>query len=202
MPDCHIEERLNTAPQDSLHRFLKIYIALEDKYINEFCNEKSADTYDDCAPFVYRFNYIYKDGSSDDRGTVFSSFDAIQKAINDPEEDVVSIKCTKMRIDEPNSRQIVYLTPKFEILSIDPGHIKDKHDYEIYRGVFDGLWFNFPTPFRKGDIVWDPKAPEGCCCGGPFVTTGVCLDGIVYPEVKDNLKKTEIPRICVPEGIS
>ncbi len=54
MPDCGIEERLHTVPQDSLHSFLKKYIALEDKYINEFCNEKNANTSDGCAPFVYR----------------------------------------------------------------------------------------------------------------------------------------------------
>ncbi len=93
-----------------------------------------------------------------------------------------------MLIDQPNSRQIAYLTPTFEILSLDPGHIENEHDYEIYREVFNGLWFGLPTPFHKGDIVWNPKASEGYCTG-PFVTTGVCLDGIENAKVKDDLRK-------------
>ena len=77
MPDCPIAERLNTEPQDSLHAFLRQYMELEDKYINEFYDEKHADTFDYNKPFVYKFKYIYRDGTEYEWDTVFSCFDAL-----------------------------------------------------------------------------------------------------------------------------
>ena len=188
MPDCSIEERLNTIPQDSLHAFLKKYMELEDKLINEFYDEKHTDTFDDDKPFVYRFKYICKDGSHYDWDTVFSCFDALYETIMEPEEDIVSIKCTKMQIDRLNTWQTVLLNPSFEILHLDPGHLESEEENDIYWGVFEGLWFEFPTPFCKGDIIWNPNLPDGFC-GGPFVTTGVCLDEIDNDKVKDNLRE-------------
>ena len=38
-------------------------------------------------------------------------------------------------------------------------------------GFFFELWFAFPTPFKKGDIVYDPKKNEEDYCQGPFVLT-------------------------------
>ena len=36
MPDCRIEQRYNTAPQESLHVFLREYMALEDRLASAF----------------------------------------------------------------------------------------------------------------------------------------------------------------------
>lgn len=189
MPDCRIEKRVNTVPQESLHAFLKQYMELEDKLINEFYDEKHADTFDDNKPFVYKVKYIYKDGTEYDWDTVFSCFDALYEAIMEPEEDVVSIKCTKMQIDVlDRCPKAAYLTPSFDILRFEPGHIENDGESDLYWGVFEGLWFDFPTPFKKGDIVWDPNNPEGLCAS-PFVTTGVCLDGIESDKVKDSRRK-------------
>ncbi len=74
-------ERLNTVPQDSLHAFLRQYIELEDRYLNEFYEEKHADTFDYNKPFVYKFKYIYKDGTEYEWDTVFSCFDALYESI-------------------------------------------------------------------------------------------------------------------------
>ena len=187
MPDCRIAERLNTVPQDSLHAFLKQYMKIESKYIDKFRDEKPAGTSDDDKPFVYKFKYIYKDGSEYEWDTVFSCFDALYESIMEPEDDVVSIQCTKMQIDRLNSQQFAYLNTSFDFLRIYPGPV-DSNEEDLFFGVFDGLWFDFPTPFKKGDIVWDPNNPEGTCAG-PFVTTGVCLDGIENDKLKDNLRK-------------
>ena len=177
MPDCPIEKRLNTVAQDSLHAFLRLYMTLEDKYMNEFCDERHADTFNDDKPFVYKFKYIYEDGTENGWDTVFSCLNALYESIMEPEEDVTSIQCTKMQIDRLESRQIAYLNSSFEFLRLDPGRIDSDKEWDLFGGVFDGLWFEFPTPFQKGDIVWNPDQPEGFCAG-PFVTTGVCLDGI------------------------
>lgn len=184
MPDCPIAERLNTVQQDSLHTFLKQYMELENRYINEFCDEKYAGN----KPFVYKFRYIRKDGSAFDWETVFSRFDAVYESIMEPQDDVISIQCTRMQIDTLNSWQIAYLTPSFDFLCIDPGRIDSDSERDLFWGVFDGLWFDFPTPFKKGDIVWNPNAPDGIC-SGPFVITGICLDGIEGDKAKDNLRE-------------
>ena len=41
---------------------------------------------------------------------------------------------------------------------------------------FDDLGFAFPTPFQKGDIVYDPIGNEEDFCGGPFVLTETAAD--------------------------
>lgn len=188
MPDCPIVERLNTVPQDSLHAFLMQYIELEDRYLNEFCDERHTDTFYNNKPFVYKFKYIYRDGTEYEWDTVFSCLNALHESIMEPEEDVTSIQCTKMQIDRLESRQIAYFNSSFEFLRLDPGRIDSDKEWNLFGGVFDGLWFEFPTPFQKGDIVWNPDQPEGFCAG-PFVTTGVCLDGIESDKTKENIRK-------------
>lgn len=81
MPDCPIEKRLNTVAQDSLHAFLMQYMKLEDKYMNEFCDERHADTFNDDKPFVYKFKYIYEDGTENGWDTVFSCLNHCMKAL-------------------------------------------------------------------------------------------------------------------------
>lgn len=45
MPDCRIEARRNTLPQESLHVFLKEYMEIEDRLLVDFCDEKHDDTF-------------------------------------------------------------------------------------------------------------------------------------------------------------
>ena len=99
MPDCRIEERFNTAPQESLHTFLKQYMELEDRYIKEFCDEKHTSKFTDNKPFVYQCSYIYQNGPEYDWNTAFSCLDTLYEATMEPEEDVIAVKCTKMQID-------------------------------------------------------------------------------------------------------
>lgn len=170
MPDCKIKVRENTVPQESLHAFLKQYMELEDKYINEFRGRKHADASGDNKPFVYKFQSIDKDGRKCDCGE-FSRFIVIDTDNND-----ISFECRKMQLNKFNSLQIAYFTPSFEFLRIDPGDIDSVKERYLFQDVFNGWWFKFPTPFKKGDIVWDMRGPESGC-DGPFVIIGTCLDG-------------------------
>lgn len=187
MPDCKIKVRANTVPQESLHAFLKQHMKLEDKYINEFCGKKRVDTSDDNNPFVYSFKYIDENGKKYDCvDTVFSRFIKI-----DTDNNVISFEYKKMQIDEFNSLQIAYLTPSYEFLRIDPVYIDSHKERDLFRGVFNGWWFKFPTPFKKGDIVWDTKGPEAGR-DGPFVIIGTCLDdfeGDKADKLKDIFRK-------------
>lgn len=189
MPDCKIEKRPNTVPQESLHTFLKQYMELEDKYVDEFLDEQHSDTFDGDKPYVYRLQYIYDDGSEYDQDEVFSCLDTLHETIM--EEDVICLKCKKMQIDRVDKPpQVAYLTPSFEILKLDPVYIDDDAEEDLYLGVFDGLWFEFPTPFKRGDIAWVPyHNPTGDTCWSPFVITEVGLDYIENDKIKEDLRK-------------
>ena len=57
-------------------------------------------------------------------------------------------------------------------------YITDEKDYEIFHEVFENMWFAFPTPFKKGDIVKTVRGryTRPSCFGGEFVLTSICTD--------------------------
>lgn len=180
MPDCKIEERLNTQPRESLHAFLKEYMEFQNKCKEEFYR---ADGH-----AIYQYRCVYNDsGDWCDGETVFSSFDACCQAIQTEEEDVRKIAVRKRRVDESFYLEGIMLPDK-TLLSVEPSRIDNEYEYDLYRQSFDGFWFDFPVPFQKGDILWDP-AREGGFCGGPFVMEGIALEGISSERAKENLRK-------------
>ena len=191
MPDCEIPKRINTCPQESLHVFLKKYMEIENKCMEQFLDDNHGDTYADDKPYVFRFEYVYPTGSPYEYPTVFSSFLALHESIMEPDSDVTKIYCTKMRIDDLNheSGSRAILTPELDFLEIEPHGLTDEED-NIFNGVFEGLWFDFPTPFKKGDIVWNPLYPDSdCLSGGPFVLENVNLDRIIGERTKESRRK-------------
>lgn len=188
MPDCRIEARRTMSSQESLHAFLKRYMDIEDRLIKEFLDEKHGDTFSDDKPYVYKFEYIYRNGLSFDWGTVFSCYDALMETIMEPDEDVDLIRCTKMRIDRLSGYpQTALITPRLDILKIDPGILDGDEDEEIYFGVFEELWFDFPTPFKKGDIVWKPGRVHGKA-EAPFVVDCIGLCGIENENTRESIR--------------
>ncbi|MBO4591231.1 MAG: hypothetical protein J5684_01555, partial [Eubacterium sp.] len=57
-----------------------------------------------------------------------------------------------------------------QLLKID-GYPYDEEDIDFVAQSFEGLWFAFPTPFEKGDVVWIPKKEAWIQweCDGGFV---------------------------------
>lgn len=164
MPDCEIEKRNNTVPQKSLHKFLKKYISLENRYIAEFYSAQNS---------IYKLEYIFKDDCEWYADGLYSSFQDL-KAVAEATENVVKIRCEKLIPNQTHSRMIACFSKDFEIIDIHIDYIPCNADYDIYYGVFGGLFFDFPTPFKKGDIVCDKFNRDGVC-GGPFVLTEIGL---------------------------
>ena len=55
---------------------------------------------------------------------------------------------------------------------------------------FDNLWFHFPVPYKKGDILYDPCRSQKCLESGPVVMTGITPlayeeDGREYSDTSD-----------------
>ena len=193
MPDCEIAERFNTVPQKSLHVFLKKYIELEDRLIRAFCDESHGIAGGNDKKSVYRFEYLYDKGfAADDYGTIFSRFDALYNIEMKPDEDddMLYIKCTKMQLDNPESEQYMYLSPSFEIMRLSM-RFESEEDRNTYEQVLDGLCFDFPTPFCKGDIVWNPNRPSvESAYGGPLVLREVPNDYAKAEGTVDSLRKS------------
>ena len=193
MPDFEIAERFNTVPQKSLHAFLKKYMELEDRLIREFCDESYGIAGGNGEKSVYRFEYQYDGGfDAGDYGTIFSRFDALYEPELKPDEDddVLYIRCTKMQLDNPESEQHMYLSPSFEIMKLMLMRFENEEDRDIYEGVLDGLCFDFPTPFHKGDIVWNPEYPSvKSFCGGPLVLNEIPNNYAKAEGAVDSLRK-------------
>ena len=180
MPDCKIERRQNTQPRESLHTFLQEYMALQNMYIEEL--------YRSDGHAVYQYRWVYNDSDDwcDDED-IFSSFDACCSAIQNEEEDIRKVTVIKRLVDESFYIEGIMLPDK-TLLSVKPSRIDNQYEDGLYRQSFDGFWFDFPVPFQKGDILWDP-AREGGFCGGPFVMEGIALEGISSERNKENLRK-------------
>ena len=58
-----------------------------------------------------------------------------------------------------------------EINLLDIEDVEEDAEYELLYDVFDGLYFEFPTPFEKGDILCEYEFGDKSdgFCRGPFV---------------------------------
>lgn len=184
MPDCRIEKRMNTMPQESLHAFLQEYMQIEDELIDAFGEDHPSEPWHVNKPFVYRFNYLYDVGEGEE-STVFSHFDALFELMAEPKEYITGIQVTKMQIDNTSCSCEARMDPEFHFMEISPRGLLNEHQAEIYFEVFFGLWFDFPTPFKRGDIVWNPDR----YFEGPLVLEHVNLEGIDCDRIKTHIRK-------------
>ena len=162
-PDCPIPERMNTVPQPSLHRFLEEYMDMENRVLERFRDPDGA---------VFQVEYHFHRAEPVMENRVYSRFE--------PEK---MMWCNRMPMDGPDEDALhscfsVRLDAQKQIMEVDPNpSLLNERDKELEMDVFPGFWFDFPTPFRKGDILWDPQKPDGLC-GGPFVCTSINHHGL------------------------
>ena len=173
MPDCEIHERMNTEPQKSLHMYLRKYIHYEENILEEFFTSTEN--------WIYTVEWLEQDTwfTSD---KFYKTFEKAQyeffEEFKDWEEKYV-YKITKHKIE---SKQ--YITVHFDKNNVPYDYAIREYPKELTEalyGVFDGLWFDFPTPFKKGDILCqydlDGKETSGFC-RGPFVMKGITPDNV------------------------
>lgn len=165
MPDQPIKERNHTKAFDSLHRFLTEYMKMENRWIEDFCRQDGNA--------VYHLR-IQKRKFWIDENTVFSSFEkCYNEALNgNDSKNAIKFIIEKGHLDQPWQEYEAIYSAKGEIMSITLNDIQNDFDDILKWHSFDGLGFTFPTPFQKGDIVWEPES-EGDC-KGPFVLTDIC----------------------------
>lgn len=159
MPDCEIPERnYLTRFMPSLHSFLAEYIEAENSLIDDFLRPTGD------SKFVAE--RIPKIECSDDAGKpefigVFSSFDSFKKAykeLPEPNERTEGFSLRKVTGDESDRGFQVFFSPTLEIMGLGAADSKCGRLREL-TDIFKGLWFDYPTPFRPGDIVFNPERP-------------------------------------------
>lgn len=184
MPDMVIEERYNCPHYDSLHDFLRQYMALEDRWLMEFFQADRAWVYqfDPVIPLGWGNNYNKYNEKDFERVTgeqVYHSFTDGLALEKEDWEDSQFFYVSKMHIcadlRDKSSKICVRTDNNGVPLEIDEFRniITDEED-ALYDS-FEGMWIDVPTPFQKGDIVFTNHQKLGRT-PKPFVLTSLCTD--------------------------
>ncbi len=148
MPDTEIIRRPNCSHYDSLHAFLYRFMNISRRFIKWF-NDNSGSMYIlTDADNSYQFN------------TVFSSIDSVKEFIKTEAcEDTGSFVIEKLPVDD-FTKYPAKISMNKELELIRPerwnyGTFPCDDEYDVLL-AFEGMWFNFPVPFRKGDVIYNP----------------------------------------------
>ena len=180
MPDMEIKNcgRWNgDFNEESIHKILREYIEMENAFINKFkeCEGR----------WLYVYKYYYRslkyDCSSSDIEGFFSTYENCEKHIitNVDAEDSNLIEIKRSLPDEGKITGLhgsIMIDLSGRIMEVSPNYSEseNKRWYEI-DGFFDELWFCFPVPFKRGDIV------SICSRYHPEDREPIVIDGIIVP---------------------
>ena len=136
---------------DSVHQFLRDYIAFQKQRLVEFSQP---------GRWVYTAQFFHeKSAQWSDLGHFFTIYqdclDACREAIQENSHwlgKIAKLKLSRYPLDDPKHRPWeLELNRELRPLSIKA------NAYDDLEEVFPSFWLNIPTPFRRGDIVWDPS---------------------------------------------
>lgn len=153
MPDCALEERLNLMRIDSFHSFLRDYIDLQKQSIKNFISG---------AECIYGYAYK-KDEWYEDHETLFPDYESCvqyckQDVLSDASIDKIRIwKCALYPHQRGRSETITF-NNNMEIESVEC-YTGSDYQAEVDR-AFEGMCFDFPSPFRRGDVLIDYRANQ------------------------------------------
>ena len=174
MPDCGMTGRYNMEQIPDFHMFLNQYMDLQKRQFESFKNP---------AGCVYFSDFCYCNSAERRDKFSFGPFSTYEKCLN-----AACLEAGKEQADYGNDARGILITRRvvdgadaesgiqsedlcFVNLKGDPTEIHCKYlnesDQEIGT-AFDGMWFDFPTPFHAGDIVCSVKDRSR-----PFVLTEI-----------------------------
>ena len=167
MPDCRVERRLNCEEIESWHVFLRDYIKSQEEAIQEFQRTDNEWVY---GLGIRYQNEIFSEYSEYLFSNYVACLSSAKKQINDDSE-IIEFRIAKIHLDKSNECMTAVYRSDGSLMEIDSHEFTD-----LKASSFEGLWFDFPTPFKKGDIIYDPQNAEIGCCSGPFVVYNINLD--------------------------
>lgn len=201
MPDMEVRERINCSYRESLHDTLNKYMALDEDLLEEFFVEEEG---------VYTYR-CFEDGNeigilTQERAIFFyyeDCFRSVKEFMEDTRERFAEkslspdeLRYYKMRtitdvvrhFKDNDHKIVVTYDINCRIKDVDVWNSDNDEHYELKSRFFEGCWFDFPIPFKKGDIVYKVgdhlDGPEAFCFNhGIFV-----LDDLITWFIKDNEK--------------
>ena len=154
MPDCEIVSEYLT--HRSLHNFLKQYMEIENRSIQQFYEPK------DNAFYQFSWSYIssaykkyYK--TIDECFSAAIKYNQESDLLSPEEEPFAYIDMVKLYDGDVHWH--VKFNSDGQIISTLPTSLSEEES-NIYRFVFQKMYFVFPTPFKKGDILIDVREQE------------------------------------------
>lgn len=170
MPDEKLNERICTAEFEHLHEFLSRYMECENYLFRVFGEREEA---------VYMSKVFYN-GEWENEKKTYSIHDVcLNETIKRWEGDgiyfAVSKKWIRREHEEPEKEVTVYFNKYEEPYKIAEVGILDEMQQEV-NTLFEWMWINVPTPFKKGDIVYVPNGYRIGCPPTmyPFVLHFLC----------------------------
>lgn len=158
MPDCSVPKRINCHGWDSLHGFLEKYIEVNESIFETFSANENNE-------YVFMFSYLYEEDDewTENFQTSFGSYEQCMKYFEkeldtfcETKEKIVRYRVKKQSLIDPNKEIVITYMNNSQPESIFYESVLDKNQSNILWDSFEGLWFDFPTPFEKGDLVCFP----------------------------------------------
>ena len=182
MPDMEVIRRPNCPHYDSLHAFLYRFMNISRRFIKWFNNNSGSMYILTDADNNYQFN------------TVFSSIDSVKEFIKTEAcEDTGSFVIEKLPVDDFTKYPAKIIVDKeFEFICQERWNYGafpcNEEEYDILI-AFEGMWFDFPVPFKKGDVVYNPYYKCGIGTAEDYTDLFVVLD--IVPECLSEKRKKD-----------
>lgn len=130
----------------SLHGFLQTYMRLQNKLVEQFY--KKGDH------AVYRYCVLYEGDEDWSRDSLL--YDRAEECFEDITADAElfpSLRCIQITKQWIGEIKAITLSVKADktVLQLDADGLEEP-DMNLLQ-VFEWMWFDFPTPFKRGDIV-------------------------------------------------
>ena len=169
------------APYERLSDYLRLYIDTEEKLLREFSKNDGSFVY--CVDPLDENSFM--GGYMDELFTrAFSDYETCVEALKEwyqkasaqykesTERAKYKIYCRPLD-NAPVRLSSVTVRDDGEVLSLtDPEGGNETEDFSPHH-LFDFMWFSFPVPFHKGDILWDPVRGKSGFCRGPLVMVDI-----------------------------
>ena len=150
----HLKRHIPEALTDSLHAFLNAYMALEDKTLERFYREEAGT--------AYGYRSFPESSYEAEWHNDFWLYRTAQDCLDDvngeaPGRELAVVEVKKYWIGEVDVIE-AQLRADGTVMSLyDEGWTEE--EFDLMRWGFQALWFDFPTPFRYGDVLIRKNSP-------------------------------------------
>lgn len=148
-PDHSMEQRPNMDAIDSVHSFLRQYISVQQKKLSIFMEEENC---------VYDFSYVRAvpgEARIENNQLFCNVKDIVAYCMEALSEDAICHIIIRKRClaHGTNHSGNLYLNSDYQPIRVEIDNLPEQE--AKIDNAFDAMWFSFPVPFRRGDIVID-----------------------------------------------